>query len=111
MAIEDCIASLDRVVANGLSGFKVKHEAKERELSSRREFDGYLPTSILLNVGCLILAHEPTRSYFGPIRAELRYIFVAPTFIDESYHTRLLEEPRCCYNPYDRTRPTNTIGN
>jgi hypothetical protein len=50
MAIEDCVASLDRVVADGLSRFKVKHEAKEREFGSRMEFDENRPTSIPLNV-------------------------------------------------------------
>jgi hypothetical protein len=51
-------------------------------------------------VGCSILTNEPTRSYFGPACAELRYNFVAPTFIDQSYQyqetrrTSLLLSPR-----------------
>jgi hypothetical protein len=46
-----------------------------------------------------MLPNVPPRSYFGPIRTELRYAFIAPTFIDSHTNTKTPEEPRYCYYP------------
>jgi len=66
--------------------------------------------SISRDVGCSMLANEPTRSYIGPTRGRAQ-LYLRSTYVHRSsnHNTKLQKNLVVVIHPYDRTRPTNRM--
>ena len=64
--------------------------------------------SIGRDVGCSMLANEPTRSYIGPTRGRAQvYLRSTHVYRSSNHNTKSQKNLFVVIHPYDRTRPTN----